>query len=227
MAFGHAVKRGGFDDKQFNIDAQVGIDTYTGGPGDELLRGNNDANMIDGAAGDDVIIGKGGDDHLVGGDGEDDLSGGEGDDLLVGAMWEDENDDSTIDADDKFTQDDFSDDYNAEATFAENGTDTIWYYDADPTDSSDSGVVDFIDLSEPIEFVDTDDSGTVEDAEMLAQLNGEWSYDDGTGALSNSDGTWFNVYSDAGTTAAETVYLEVDGNQFTWDTGADEWTLVA
>ncbi len=227
MAFGHAVERRGFEDKVFNIDAEVGDTTYTGGAGDELLRGNNDANMIDGAAGDDVIIGKAGDDHLVGGDGEDDLSGGEGDDLLVGAIWTDANADSTIDAGDTFVQDDFSDDYNAEATFAENGTDTIWYYDADPEDFEASGVVDFIDLSEPIEFVDQDSDLDVDTDDMLIQLNNEWTYDETTGALSSGGNTWFNVFSDDGTTAAETVYLEVDGNQFTWDTGADEWALVA
>lgn len=221
MAFGHAVKRHGFDEKLKNVnDLYVADDS--GDTSDQQIKGTNGGDFIDGAGGDDVIIGFGGADTLIGGDGEDDLSGGGGgdQDTLVGGI---------LDGDvgsEVFTQDDYSDDYNAAETFEENGTDLIRGYDADPTDFEASGVVDVIDFSESIDFVDpTDDGEPTTDAEKEAQLDAMLSYNSTTGDLSDaSANVWFNVTSDyGGTTAASTVYVEVDGDVFQW-TGTN-WDL--
>lgn len=51
---------------------------------DDILIGDDLANVINGLAGDDLLSGFGGDDTLSGGDGNDTLSGGPGDDTLNG-----------------------------------------------------------------------------------------------------------------------------------------------
>lgn len=213
MANGHSVKRGGF--KGESNDQKI--------KGDKVL----DDLALSGAEGDDVIIAYGGNDTAIGQDGEDDLSGGAGDDLLIGAIWDDTVADGMVAAGDTFTQDDFSDDFNAEETFEDNGSDTIWMYDSNATtsDGGTEGVVDIIDLGDAIDFVDTDGMNGIEDSEKLAQLDAAFSYDSATGALADgSANTWFTVYADAGATFADTVYVEVDGDQFMWD-GAN-WALI-
>jgi hypothetical protein len=227
MAFGHAVKRGGFDAKLKNVaDRHIADDNGLEGQGDEQIKGTRDADSIDGGGGDDVIIGFSGDDTLIGGDGEDDLSGGEGDDTLVGGI---------IDGDvgsEVWSQDNYSDDYNAESTFEDNGTDTILGYDDDTTDFDNSGVVDVIDFSDNIDFEDpSDDSIPTTDVEKETQLNATLSYDNTTGELSDSEANvWFNVHSDDQGTAASTVYVEVDGDVFQWDGSGwdlqENWDLV-
>ena len=235
MAFGHAVKRGGFDAKLTIADDRWDGTGSTDPDGpDEQLKGSNQSNDIDGGSGDDVIIGRGGNDRLVGGSGEDDLSGGEGNDILVGGILTGADFDTAI-----FTQDDYSDDYNAEATFEDNGTDTILGYDADATDFEDSGVVDVIDFSDAFDFTDPTDNGEPTTVlEKEAQLN-DWLAYNADGTLTdanNPDNVWFNVYSnydvsaDPILTAASTVYVEVDGDVFTW-TGSgwdlqENWDLV-
>lgn len=126
--------------------------TY-GTAGHDQIKGNRNANVIDGLAGDDVIIGYAGNDVLEGGVGSDDLSGGYDNDSLIGGSWNaDADGDSNIeigrwqqtagggtpgDATDdvwtfqrEFTQDVDADDYVAAGSFADNGTDTIYGYDA-------------------------------------------------------------------------------------------------
>jgi hypothetical protein len=218
------VERHGFDEKLKNVnDLYVADDSAD--TSDQQIKGTSGDDSIDGGGGDDVIIGFGGADTLIGGDGEDDLSGGGGgdQDILVGGI---------LDGDvgvEVFTQDEYSDDYNAAGTFEENGTDLIRGYD---DDEGDSGVVDVIDFSEAIDFADL----ATED-EKEAQLNLTLSYEEDSssldaGKLSDSEGNvWFNVFSDyAGTTAAETVYVEVDGDVFMWNgAGWDlqtEWDFV-
>ncbi len=220
MAFGHGVKRGGFDDK-FRVEGDRYVATDTAdGTGDEQIKGSNGANTLDGADGDDVIIGYRGADTLIGGDGEDDLSGGGGGDIdtLVGGI---------LDGDDPlaraFTQDEYSDDYNAAASFEENNSDLIRGYD---DAAEESGVVDVIDFSEAIGFVDQEPlDGTITDAEKEAQLDAALTYNQLNGDLSDAEANvWFNVTSDyEGATAASTVYVEVDGDVFMWD--GDSWDL--
>lgn len=209
MAFGHAVQRRGFESPDDRIKGQKG----------------DVAETLDGMDGDDVIIAFDGDDTVVGGDGEDDLSGGGGNDLLVGAIWTDADEDLVTEGvqgngiveGDEITQDAFSDDFNAEADFASNGSDTIWYYDDTSEDETDPH--DVVDLSDAIEFVDQDADLDVDTDDMLIQLNATFDYDATTGALGTVDGTWFTIYEDAGTDAADMVYVEVDGTHFVSDGG--------
>jgi len=58
-------------------------------PGADYLVGDDNANSIDGLAGDDVILGGTGDDTLYGADGNDTLYGGAGDDKLYGGAGDD------------------------------------------------------------------------------------------------------------------------------------------
>ncbi|MFV2053759.1 calcium-binding protein [Aliiroseovarius sp. YM-037] len=55
-----------------------------GGPGGDLLHGDEEDDQIAGHGGDDWIDGGFGDDHLTGGEGDDELHGGRGDDRLAG-----------------------------------------------------------------------------------------------------------------------------------------------
>ena len=52
----------------------------TGSAGDNVIRGNSNANLLDGGAGDDTLIANGGNDSLVGGAGFDQMYGGAGND---------------------------------------------------------------------------------------------------------------------------------------------------
>ena len=65
------------------------VDIITGTPGNDELRGDDTANIMDGGAGNDRIFGLGGGDWLIGGEGNDTLYGGEGDDLLDGGAGAD------------------------------------------------------------------------------------------------------------------------------------------
>ena len=56
---------------------------YTGTSSADFVVGNNLANAIDGAGGNDIIYGGGGDDTLIGGTGNDVLFGGDGNDIIV------------------------------------------------------------------------------------------------------------------------------------------------
>lgn len=60
------------------------VDIIAGTPGNEELRGDDSANIMDGGAGNDRVFGFAGDDWLIGGEGNDTLYGGDGDDLLNG-----------------------------------------------------------------------------------------------------------------------------------------------
>ena len=65
-------------------DSLSGIENIIGGQAGDTLRGDAQANDIDGYTGDDLIEGEGGNDTLMGGVGNDTLNGGAGNDSLVG-----------------------------------------------------------------------------------------------------------------------------------------------
>ncbi|MEJ7932874.1 calcium-binding protein [Sphingobium sp. AN558] len=60
------------------------IERLTGGVGNDILGGNDAANLISGGGGSDWLLGLGGDDHLRGGADNDVLNGGLGSDILDG-----------------------------------------------------------------------------------------------------------------------------------------------
>lgn len=66
------------------IDTLTGIESVTSGTGDDRLRGNAEANTLDGQEGDDRLFGMGGADRLFGAGGDDVLEGGVGADLIQG-----------------------------------------------------------------------------------------------------------------------------------------------
>ncbi|MEA2879412.1 MAG: large repetitive protein [Hyphomicrobiales bacterium] len=70
-------------DDQAGTDTLGGIENVTGGSGDDIITGDNNANILIGGAGIDSLTGSGGADRLVGGAGADNLSGGVGADIFV------------------------------------------------------------------------------------------------------------------------------------------------
>ena len=61
--------------------ASAGAPNFTGTPGRDALRGDNDANVLIGLEGDDTLTGGSGDDTLIGGTGNDVLTGSAGADV--------------------------------------------------------------------------------------------------------------------------------------------------
>jgi len=70
-------------------DTYISIENLYGGAGNDWLRGDNFANVIDGQDGDDIFNGRGGDDDLRGGAGDDVFVGGAGADILEGGSGSD------------------------------------------------------------------------------------------------------------------------------------------
>jgi Ca2+-binding RTX toxin-like protein len=83
LQLGVAASSGGID------ATLVGIENLTGGPGPDVLIGNDGVNVISGASGDDELMGAGGADRLLGAAGDDVLDGGTDDDNLVGGNGDD------------------------------------------------------------------------------------------------------------------------------------------
>jgi Ca2+-binding RTX toxin-like protein len=78
-------------------DSIAGLESATGGRGDDLLRGDGHQNTLRGGRGDDALIGRGGGydiesvgDRLYGGPGRDGLRGGDGRDTVVPGKGRDE-----------------------------------------------------------------------------------------------------------------------------------------
>jgi serralysin len=86
------------------------IEDAYGGGGNDVIRGNDLANLLDGGGGNDRLEGLAGDDHLKGGAGNDTLDGGEGADRLEGGAG---NDTYIVDAGDTIVE------------LAGGGTDTV------------------------------------------------------------------------------------------------------
>jgi Ca2+-binding RTX toxin-like protein len=72
-------------DKNGNMKMQDGVETVSGGKGNDLIYGNFGDDVITGGTGNDTIFGGQGDDTLRSGVGDDTLWGGVGDDTLYGA----------------------------------------------------------------------------------------------------------------------------------------------
>ena len=65
------------------------IENFVAGSGDDLVLGNEVANLLEGRGGDDELLGNGGNDILEGGAGNDTLEGSAGADRLNGGIGED------------------------------------------------------------------------------------------------------------------------------------------
>jgi hypothetical protein len=82
------VLRGGNGNDR--IDGRSGDDELHGARGDDVLNGGSGDDSLFGGRGDDELSGGSGDDELRGGRGDDELSGGSGDDELRGGRGDDE-----------------------------------------------------------------------------------------------------------------------------------------
>ena len=71
------------------FDLLHGIENLITGSGDDLVEGDDGANLLSAGAGLDVVHGEGGDDTLYGGNDNDTLEGGQGDDLVRGGNGHD------------------------------------------------------------------------------------------------------------------------------------------
>jgi len=65
------------------------VENVTTGGGEDIIQGNDVANVVDSGAGDDWLYAGGGDDVLIGGEGTDRLFGGDGNDTLTPAAGND------------------------------------------------------------------------------------------------------------------------------------------
>lgn len=67
----------------------AGVENVLGSRAEDILRGDNNNNLLDGGAGHDILLGEAGVDSLVGGDGQDVLIGGTGTDRIEGGLGDD------------------------------------------------------------------------------------------------------------------------------------------
>ncbi len=82
-------------DGQGGADTLAGIENLKGGAFNDIMVGDNNANVLEGENGEDILYGSGGNDTLYGGDGDDWLRGGLGIDTLNGGAGTDTADYST------------------------------------------------------------------------------------------------------------------------------------
>ncbi|MDO8416814.1 MAG: Ig-like domain-containing protein, partial [Agitococcus sp.] len=78
-----------FADNTFWNVSEIEVRALLATEGDDVLYGNDNANLIDGLGGDDEIQGRVGDDTLIGGSGNDELYGEQGNDSLSGGLESD------------------------------------------------------------------------------------------------------------------------------------------
>ncbi|MCC7327415.1 MAG: hypothetical protein IT521_11500 [Burkholderiales bacterium] len=71
------------------LKGSSGTDRIYGGRGDDVLRGGTGADHLEGGTGDDLLLGGAGADELLGNQGADELDGGAGNDRLVGGSGDD------------------------------------------------------------------------------------------------------------------------------------------
>ena len=109
-------------------DVITDFENVFGSEYDDLLTGDDSANLLDGLAGDDELRGGAGDDRLWGGDGDDELRGGAGYDSLWGnagddSLWGDAGDDS-LSGDDG--NDSLWGDAGDDSLSGDDGNDSLW-----------------------------------------------------------------------------------------------------
>ena len=83
LGTGHMARGNVFNALQYHGDARSLIEDAIGGAGNDTLRGNAAANLLQGGAGNDSLAGLDGIDTLDGGSGADSLAGGGGDDTYL------------------------------------------------------------------------------------------------------------------------------------------------
>ncbi len=74
---------------EIGVDRLVGVESLTGGSGDDSLTGSTAAGTFSGGAGNDILSAGSGNDVLLGGDGADTINGGAGFDTITGGTGND------------------------------------------------------------------------------------------------------------------------------------------
>ncbi len=103
------------------LDALLGNDSVFGGGGGDTISGGEGKDELHGQAGNDSILGGGGDDMITGNDGADTLRGGGGNDRIYGQ------------AEFNSGGDDYTDDGAADMLFGDDGNDTLVGFGGDDT----------------------------------------------------------------------------------------------
>ena len=85
----HIARGNVFNALQYQGAARSLIENAIGGSGNDLLNGNQAANVLTGSSGNDTLKGNAGNDMLKGGVGTDTVAGGTGNDTLMGAAGRD------------------------------------------------------------------------------------------------------------------------------------------
>jgi Ca2+-binding RTX toxin-like protein len=204
---------------------------------DDIFRGDANANMVAGVAGDDILYGGGGDDFLMGGlgnadifsgndvlsggDGNDDLFGGDGNDVLTGGAGADTLDGG--DGDDTVT---YSDATSA-VTIDLNDSSTTWGGDA--SGDSFTSIEAFVLSPFNDVFVGTDGAETVEGGggnDLLVGGGGNDLLIGGAGAdtLLGGNGFDFAWYKDA--PAGVSIDLTQASSSWTGDARGDVLTSI-
>ncbi|KAB8295349.1 calcium-binding protein, partial [Bifidobacterium apri] len=137
-----------------------GVETLSGGAGDDRLTGSWASDTLVGGLGDDALAGNSGDDTLIGGEGNDTLEGGYGNDSYI-----------------------FNAGFGADKISDSEGSNSITFHDYQVRDLSAQRDGDNLNLA----FTKTGDSVTVNDYYRGSSYsNFSYSFDDGT-KLSNDD----------------------------------------
>ena len=71
------------------LDGTEDADVINAGPGNDVIDGQEGDDLIRAGSGDDEVVGGEGDDTIQAGSGDDEVDGGEGDDLIVGGSGDD------------------------------------------------------------------------------------------------------------------------------------------
>ncbi|WP_304325977.1 calcium-binding protein [Bifidobacterium thermacidophilum] len=137
-----------------------GVETLSGGAGDDRLTGSWASDTLVGGLGDDALAGNSGDDTLIGGEGNDTLEGGYGNDSYI-----------------------FNAGFGTDKISDSEGSNSITFHDYQVRDLSAQRDGDNLNLA----FTKTGDSVTVNDYYRGSSYNNfSYSFDDGT-KLSNDD----------------------------------------
>ncbi len=188
-----------------------------GSDSNDHIMGTKGDDVVNAGEGNDVVIGYAGNDLLAGGNGADNLSGGSGNDVLVGGAWTDSDLSGTVQAG-EVAGDVGADVYVGGSSFADNGTDTIYGYQAE----------DRIDLGSALgavygQAVADAEGDTVAawnalvDGGYVSLAAGALVVDQDGSAGEGTADTWFvvNAAGESGWTNATEVVVLVGGSEFT------------
>lgn|GEM_PF-4064134 len=217
------------DDEQSGGDAEGDeldwIENLFGTEFADNLTGNDDDNLLLSFEGNDTVDGGAGADTIWAGNGADTVFGGNGGDSDIFDLGRMASSPYT-----RFDRDNATDTVIAAASFAENGTVTVFRYSDGQDGTTGTIAIDLIDLSDAFDFDFSVDADT-----PAEQLSNAFSVVEvGRSAqIRDADGnTWFILHEESNGTdwyaRPEFVFVTVGDYTLEWDiaNGATEWELV-